>query len=73
MYENQQNQVMYLAKVSWNQKAKIDKTAPSNKPDIKICNNLKRTCMLIEVVISGKMNVINNESEKILKYKNRTI
>ena len=60
-------------RVSWNQQAKIDKTTPSNKPDIIICDNLKRTYMLIEVTISGYRNVIKKESEKILKCKDLTI
>ena len=44
-----------------------------NKPDIVIRDNGKRTCMLIDVAISGDRNVIKKEAEKILKYKNLTI
>jgi hypothetical protein len=33
----------------------------------------KRTCMLIDVAISGGRNVIKKEAEKILKYKDLTI
>jgi len=33
----------------------------------------KGTCMLIDVAISGDINVIKKEAEKILKYKNLAI
>jgi hypothetical protein len=35
-----------------------DRTIPNNKPDIIIPGNEKRTCMLIDVAISGDRNVI---------------
>jgi hypothetical protein len=35
--------------------------------------NEKRTCMLIDVAITGDRNVIKKEAKKILKYKNLTI
>ena len=38
-----------------------------------MCDNEKGTCMLIEDAISGDINVIKNEAEKILKYKDLTI
>ena len=41
-----------------------DRTNPSNKPDIIIRDNEKRTCMLIDVAISGDRNVIKKETEK---------
>jgi hypothetical protein len=50
-----------------------DRTIPNNKPDIIICDNEKRTCMLIDVAVSGDRNVIKKEAEKILNYKDRTI
>ena len=40
-----------------------------NKPDIIICDNEKRTCMLIDVSISRDRNVIKKEAEKISEYK----
>jgi hypothetical protein len=46
---------------------------PNNKPDIIIRGNEKGTCMLIDVAISGDRNVIKNEAENILKYKDLTI
>jgi hypothetical protein len=49
-----------------------DRTIPNNKPDIIICDNEKRTCMFIDVTISGDRNVIKKEAEKILKYKDLT-
>jgi hypothetical protein len=45
-----------------------DRTIPNNKPDIIIRNNVKRTCMLIDVAISGDRNVLTKEAGKILKY-----
>jgi len=50
-----------------------DRTIPNNKPYIIIRDNEKRTCMLIDVAISGDRNVIKKEAEKILKYKDLTI
>jgi len=38
-----------------------------------IRDNEKETCTLIDVAISGDRNAINNEAEKILKYKELTI
>jgi hypothetical protein len=45
----------------------------NNKPDIIIRDNEKRTCMLIDVAISGDRNVIMKQAEKILKYKDLAI
>jgi len=45
--------------ILWNQQVQTDRTIPSNKPDIIIRDNEKRTCMLIDVAISGDRNVIN--------------
>jgi hypothetical protein len=56
-----------------NQQVQTDRTVPNNKPDIIICDNEKRTCMLIDVAISGYRNVIKKEAKKILKYKDLTI
>jgi hypothetical protein len=57
----------------WNQQVQTDRTLPNNKPGIIICDNEKRTCILIDVAISGDINVIKKEAEKILKYKDFTI
>jgi len=59
--------------ILWNQQIQTDRTIPNNKPDIIIRDNEKRTCMLIDVAISGDRNVIKKEAEKILKYKDLTI
>jgi len=56
--------------ILWNQQVQ---TIPNNKPDIIIRDNEKRTCILIDVAIPGDRNVIKNEAEKILKYKDLTI
>ena len=68
--------------ILWNQYVQTDRTIPNNKPDIIIRDNNKpdiitrdnekRTCMLIDVAISGVRNVIKKEAEKILKYKDLT-
>jgi hypothetical protein len=44
--------------ILWNQQFKTDRTIPNKKPDIIIRDNEKRTCMLIDVEISGDRNVI---------------
>jgi hypothetical protein len=59
--------------ILWNQQVQTDRTIPNNKPCIIIRDNEKRTCMLIDVAISGDRNVIKKEAEKILKYKDHTI
>jgi hypothetical protein len=59
--------------ILWNQQVQTDRTIPNNKPDIIIRDNEKRTCMLIDVAISGDRNVIKKEAEKILRYKDLTI
>jgi hypothetical protein len=46
---------------------------PNNKPAIRISDNEKRTCMLIDVAISGDRNVIKKKAEIILKYKGNSI
>jgi hypothetical protein len=55
-----------------NQQVQIDRTILNNKPDFIIRDNEKRTCMLIDVAISGDRNVIKKEAEKIIKYKDHT-
>jgi hypothetical protein len=50
-----------------------DRTIPNDKPDIIICDNEKRTCVLIDVAIPADRNVIKKEAEKILKCKDLTI
>ena len=59
--------------VLWNQQVQTDRVIPNNKPDIIIRDNEKRTCMLIDVAISGNRNVVKKEAVKILKYKDLTI
>jgi len=51
----------------------ITNTIPNNKPDIIIRDNEKRTCMSLDVAISGDRNVFKKEAEKTLKYKDFTI
>jgi len=59
--------------ILWNQQFQSDRTKPNNKPNCIIRNNEKKTCMLIDVAISGDRNVIKKGFEKILKYKDLTI
>jgi hypothetical protein len=46
-----------------------NRTIPNNKPDIIICDNKQRTCILIDVAIPGDRNVIKIKAENILQYK----
>jgi hypothetical protein len=59
--------------ILWNQHVQTDRTIPNDKSDIIIRDNEKGTCMSIDVAISGDINVIKKEAEKILKYKDLTI
>jgi hypothetical protein len=45
------------------QQVQTDRTIPNNKPDIIIRDNEKRTCMLINVAVSGDRNVIKKEAK----------
>jgi phosphoribosylpyrophosphate synthetase len=58
---------------SFVRKRRRRRTISNNKPDIIIRDNEKRTCLLIDVAISGDRNVIKTAAEKILKYKDLTI
>ena len=53
--------------ILWNQQVRTDRTIHNNKPDIIIRDNEKRTCILIDVAISGDSNVIKKEAEKNFK------
>ena len=53
--------------ILWNREVQTDRTIPNNKQDIIIRDNLKGTCMLIDVAISGDKNVIKKEAEKDFK------
>jgi len=44
-------------------KIETDRTIPNNKPDIIIRDNEKGTCILIDVAISGDINVIKRSRE----------
>jgi hypothetical protein len=59
--------------ILWNQQVQTDRTIPNNKPDIIIRDKEKRTCMLIDVAVSGDRNVVKKKAEKILKYKDLTL
>jgi hypothetical protein len=50
-----------------------DRTIPNNKPDIRICDTEKGTCVFIDVAISGDRYIIRKEANKILKYKDLTM
>jgi hypothetical protein len=50
--------------ILWNQQVQTDRIILNNKPDITIRDNEKRTWMLIDVEISGGINVIKKEAEK---------
>jgi hypothetical protein len=59
--------------ILWNRQVQTNGAIPNNKPGIVIRDNEKGTCMLIDVAIPGDRNVIQKETEKILKYKDLTI
>jgi len=59
--------------ILWNKQIQTDRTIPNKKPHIIIRDNEKGTYMLIDVAVSGDINVIKKEAEKILKYKDLTI
>jgi len=50
--------------IMWNQQVQTDRTIPNNKPGIIIRDNEKRTCMLIDVAVSGDRNVIKKRSRE---------
>jgi len=50
-----------------------DRTIATNKPDIVRRDNENGTCVLIDVAISGDRNVIKEEAEEILKYRDLII
>jgi len=50
--------------ILWNQQEQTDRTIPSNKPDIIIRDNVKGTCMLIDVAISGDRNVVKKKPRR---------
>jgi len=70
-YVQKSFETSYEGKVTilWNQQLRTDKTIPNNKPDLIIRDNKQGLCMLIDAAIAGDRNVIKNEAEKILKYK----
>ena len=59
--------------ILWNQQVQTNRTIPSNKLDITICDNKQGRCMLIDVTILGDRNVIKIKAENILKYKDLII
>jgi hypothetical protein len=56
--------------VLWNQEVERDTEVLANRPDIAVKNKTGKTCLFIDVVIPLHSNVIENEVEKKLKYKN---
>jgi hypothetical protein len=47
--------------VLWNQQVQTDRTIPNNKPYIVIRDDEERTCMFIDIAISGDRNVIKKK------------
>ena len=50
--------------ILWNQQLQTIRTIPNNKPDIKIRDYEKGTCMLIDVAISGDRYVIKKKPRR---------
>jgi hypothetical protein len=59
--------------VLWNQGVQTDREVLTNRPVIIIKNKKDKICLLIDVAIPSDRNVIQEESEKELKYKNLSI
>ena len=59
--------------ILWNKQLRSDRTVSNNKPDIIIRDKIQGTCVLINAAIPGDRNMIKNEAEKILKYKDLII
>ena len=57
----------------WKQKVTTDRTIPNNRSGIINRDNEKWTYLFMTIAISGDINVIKIETEKILKYKDLTI
>jgi hypothetical protein len=50
-----------------------DRTTVNNKPNNIIRDNVKGTCLLVDVAIAGHRNMMKKETENILKHKDLTI
>ena len=61
MYQNWQKHREAKVATLQNQQLRTDRTVANNKPDIKIRDAEKGTCMLTDVAISGDRNVIGKE------------
>jgi hypothetical protein len=59
--------------ILWNLLVQTNKTVRNGKPDVMVHDNGKGTCILIDVAISGEINVNKKEAEKILKYKDLSL
>jgi hypothetical protein len=59
--------------VLWNQGIQTDRDVLANRPDIIIKNKKDKICLLIDAAIPSDRNVIQEESENKLKYKNLSI
>jgi hypothetical protein len=68
-FNNNNNNNNNKLTILWNQQVQTDRTIPNHKPDIVIGDYENRTCMLIDVAIPEDREVIQDETEKILKYK----
>ena len=56
----------------WNQQVKTHRTIHNDKSDIIIRGNEKQACIATDVAISGNRNVIKEEAEEILRYRDLT-
>jgi hypothetical protein len=53
--------------IVWGQQVQTDTAVTDNKPNILIRDYEKRTRLLIDGDIAGDINVVNKDTEKILK------
>jgi len=53
--------------IVWGQQVQTDTTITDNKPNILICDYEKGTRLLIDSDMAGDRNVVNKDTQKILK------
>jgi len=59
--------------VLWNQAIHTDREVTASRQDIIIKNKKEKTCILVDVAMPTDRNVVQNETEKKLKYKSLCI
>ena len=55
--------------IIWDKTISTDRTTLANRPDLIILNKNEKNCLVVDVAITGDVNVLKKETEKRLKYK----